>query len=72
MIQFSNKVYDVMKWLCLIFSPALITLISALSAIYGYDATKITGVITAVTAFIGALIGISTITYNREGSDKDE
>lgn len=74
MIQFSNKAYDVLKYLCLVFSPALCTLITAIAKLYGWDVTNITGIITAVTFFIGTLIGISTKNYNseKEGSDSNE
>lgn len=71
MIKFSNKTYDVLKWLCLIFSPALCTLISTIAGYYGKDVTIITGIINAITVFIGALIGISTSNFNKEGDGNE-
>ena len=68
----SNKVYDVLKYLILIVAPALITLISGLGVLFGFDATIINGVIALVSAFIGSLIGVSTKNYNKEQEKKDK
>lgn len=61
-----NKVYDVLKWVVVIFMPALNALIYALGHALGFDSTVICEVITAIQIFIGALIGVSTISYNKE------
>ena len=60
-----NGVYDILKWIVLIFLPACSTAVFALSAIYGFDPAKICGTIGVAEAFIGALIGLSTISYNK-------
>lgn len=59
----SDKTYNTLKWLLLTVVPALITLISGLGTIYGYDTTQITAVIGIVATFIGTLVGISNANY---------
>lgn len=62
----SNKVYDILKWIALIFLPALGTLYFALSGIWGLPyGEEIVGTITAIDAFLGALLGISNINYKK-------
>lgn len=66
-MKLNDKVYNVLKWICLIVVPAATTLISTLGTIYGADMTTITATIGAASTFVGAVIGISTKTYNSEG-----
>ena len=66
-IQFSNRVYDVFKWLCLIVLPAAGVLYAALAGLWGWPYTKeVVGTIAAVETFLGALLGVSTAQYNKE------
>lgn len=63
----SNKVYDVLKWIAQIALPAAGTLYFALSQIWGLPyGEQIVGTITAVDAFLGALLGISSMNYYRD------
>ena len=63
----SNKTYDMLKWVALIVLPALATLYAVLSTIWGLPfGEQIPATITAVDAFLGALLGISTVRYNKE------
>jgi hypothetical protein len=65
-----NKVYDVLKWIALIALPALSLLIGALGQIWGWvDSEKIVLTISAVATFLGALIGVSSIKYNKENEE---
>lgn len=65
-----NKVYDVLKWLALIALPALATLVSVVLPLWNIvdegTATAIVGTITAVATFLGALLGVSTVKYNKQ------
>ena len=62
-----NKMYDILKWIAQILLPALGTLYFALASIWGLPyAEQIVGTITAVDAFLGALLGISTYMYNKK------
>lgn len=63
----SNRVYDCLKWIAQIFLPALGTLYYAVAKIWGLPyCEEIIGTITAVDLFLGALLGISTIQYNKQ------
>lgn len=69
----SNKVYDILKYIAQIVLPALATLYFALAQIWGLPyGEQIVGTITAVDAFLGAILRISTIQYEKleeEGKD---
>lgn len=66
-MKLSNKAYDVLKYIALILLPALGTLYFALAKIWGFPyATEIVGTISAIDAFLGALLKISTDKYNAE------
>ena len=72
-MKMSNKVYDVLKWIALIFLPALGALYFGLAKIWGFPyATEIVGTISVVDAFLGALLGISTANYNKEQAAQNE
>lgn len=69
----SNKVYDVLKKVAQIWLPAAGTLYFALASIWGFPyAEQIVGTITAVDAFLGAILGISTKIYNAKQGALDE
>lgn len=62
----SDKLYDVLKWIAQILLPAAATLYFALSQIWGLPyGEEIVGTITAFDAFLGALLGISSLSYKR-------
>lgn len=62
-----NKMYDILKWIAQILLPALGTLYFALASIWGLPyAEQIVGTITAIDAFLGAILGISTYMYNKK------
>lgn len=62
----SNKVYDVLKFVAQILLPAIGTLYFALAQIWNFPfAEEIVGTITAIDAFLGAILGISTMQYNK-------
>lgn len=61
----TNKMYDVLKFIAQILLPALGTLYFALASIWGLPyGEQIVGTITAVDAFLGALLGISSKRYS--------
>ena len=66
-MKIPNKVYDVLKWIALIVLPACATLYAAIAKIWGipYE-LEIPATIMAVDTFIGALIGVSTYSYNKD------
>ena len=65
----SNKVYDVLKYIALIVLPAIGTLYFALAQIWGFPyGEEIVGTVTAVDAFLGAILRISTNVYNKQNA----
>ena len=63
-MKISNNVYDVLKWIAQYLLPALGTLYFALSTIWGFPyGEQVVGTITAIDAFLGAILGISSATY---------
>lgn len=63
----SNKVYDVLKKICMCYLPACFTLATTIMGIFGVDPTIISivdGVGVAVITFLGTILGISTAKYN--------
>ena len=62
----TNKTYDVLNWIAQYFLPALGTLYFALANIWNLPfGEEIVGTITAIDAFLGVLLGISTMQYNK-------
>lgn len=63
-MKLSNRLYDVLKWIALIFLPALAVFYGAVGPVWGwFEPDKMVFTITALDTFLGALIGISTISY---------
>lgn len=62
----SNRVYDILKWIALIFIPAIGALYFGLAQIWGFPyGEEIVGTLTLIDTFLGALLGISTAQYNK-------
>jgi len=63
----SNKVYDILKFIAQIVLPALGTLYFGLAYYLGLPyAEQVVGTITVVDTFLGTILGISTVKYNKE------
>ena len=70
-MKLSNKAYDVLKFIAQIVLPAIATLYFALASIWNFPyAEQIVGTISAIDAFLGALLGISTANYNKKIEDE--
>lgn len=68
-MKMSNKTYDILKYIAQIVLPAIGTLYFALATIWGLPyGEQIVGTITAVDAFLGALLKISTDQYWEDGA----
>ncbi len=77
MIFKNSKVYDVLKWITSVALPASLTLYLALANIWGWPMAQAVGATgSAVIAFLGVILGISSIEYakqaNTEGGDDAE
>lgn len=65
-MKISNTTYNILKYIAQYFLPALGTLIFAICSIWGLPyGEQIVGTITAIDAFIGAVLGISTYQYKK-------
>lgn len=63
----SNRIYDILKFIAQVVLPAVGTLYFALAQIWGLPyGEQIVGTISAVDCFLGALLGISTMQYNKQ------
>lgn len=61
-----NKTYDILKYAAQIILPALGTLYFALAQIWGLPyGEEVVGTITAIDAFLGAILGISSAAYKK-------
>ena len=62
----NNQVYDILKWIAMFLLPALGTLYFALSSIWGLPyGEQIVGTITAIDTFLGVILGLSSVKYNK-------
>lgn len=63
----SNKTYDILKWIVITVLPALLTLFGVIGATldFGFTDTVIT-IGTAVITFLGTILGISSVNYNKK------
>lgn len=66
----NNKTYDYLKWIVLTVLPALAVLISTIGGSLKWEFTEITvTVLNAVTVFLGASLGVSSINYQKKEDD---
>ena len=64
---FNSKVYDVLKWVAMVCLPAITALWLTLANIWGFPyAEAIGATLAAVTTFLGALLGVSSIQYAKK------
>lgn len=61
-----NKTYDILKYIAQIVLPSLGALYFALAQIWGLPyGEEVVGTITAIDAFLGAILGISSAAYKK-------
>ena len=66
----SNKLYDILKWITMVFLPALGALYFGLAGIWGFPyGEAVVGTISVVETFLGVLLGISTAQYNKKKAE---
>ena len=66
-MKMPNKLYDILKYICLIIVPALIWYITELGSIWGFTAEQAVQTIAATATFVGILLGWSNISYKKAG-----
>lgn len=63
----NNKTYDAIKWIVVTVLPAASVFVAALGHIYGWGNTDaIVATLNAVAVFLGAIMHISTASYNKK------
>jgi len=68
-MKISNRMYDVLKWVAILFLPALAILIRTVFAIWNIPyGEQISATIIALQVFLGAILGVSTLNYNKENT----
>lgn len=66
-----NKVYDILKYITMIFLPAFATLYSALAGIWGLPyGEQIVATIAALTTFMGVTLMVNSANYNAKVKSK--
>ena len=66
-MKLSNKTYDALKWLVWVFLPALGVFLGVLGQSFGWANTDtVLTILTAFTAFLGAITGVSNREFNKE------
>lgn len=64
----SNKTYDSLKWITLVFLPALTTFVGVILNCFDYESTDIVlTIMVGFDTFLGSLLGISNINYKKGG-----
>ena len=68
----NSKVYDTLKWTVQIALPAFAAMYYGLSEIWDLPNTvQVVGTITAVTTFLGVILGVSSYHYKQSGAKYD-
>ena len=71
-MRLNNKTYDILKWVAQYLLPASGTLYFALTTIWGFPyGEQVVGTITAIDAFLGVILGISTAAYKKSDNFGD-
>ena len=72
-MKLNDKLYDLLKWICMVVIPALTTAYVGLSAVWGWPyATEIAKTSAVICTLLGALLGISTAQYNKQDGAEDD
>lgn len=65
-MKLSNTWYDRLKWVVLVLLPAVGALYFSLAGWWGFPKVEeVVGTLAVVATFLGSLIGVSTLQYNK-------
>ena len=71
-MKLNDKLYDILKWICMIVIPALATAYVGLAGVWGWGyADEIAKTAAVSCTLLGALLGISTAEYRKRGGRND-
>ena len=72
-MKINDKLYDVLKWIALVFLPAFTTLYGVIGATCNIPYTQeVLTILAAFDTFLGSLLGLSSHSYNKEKADSEQ
>ena len=67
---FSNRTFDALKWVAIVVLPALVLFIAKLFPVWNIPyGDQIADTLAAIQLLLGALLGVSTVQYDRQQAD---
>lgn len=67
-----SRVYDALKWVSIILMPAISTAYLGLAEVWNlYDPSRVVATIAVIATFLGVVLGISQVQYNKAGFQFD-
>lgn len=68
-MKFSNKVYDILKWIALVALDAVGVFYNTISGVWGLPfGDEVLATCAALSLMLGALIGVSSVTYHKDNA----
>ena len=72
-MKLSNRMYDFLKWLAMFVLPALALLVQSVFSIWQIPfGEQISATIVSVNAFLGACLGISNLSYQKDEAERKD
>ena len=68
-MKLSDRAYNVLKYVCQIAIPAVLTCVATILTLLGIESDVVAAVVgigSAINAMLGGMLGISTHQYNKE------
>lgn len=66
----SNKIYDILKWIAIVFLPALTTFVGVvLTSLNVGNSEIVLTIMTGFATFLGTILGVSNIKYKNKESE---
>lgn len=70
-MKLPDKIYDILKYTAQIILPGLATLYLAIAGIWNLPyGEQVSGTIMAIDTFLGVLLGIASVNYNKNLNSK--
>lgn len=70
-MKLNDGLYDILKWITMIVIPALATAYVGLASVWGWPyADEVAKTSAVICTLLGALLGISTAQYNKDGGNE--
>lgn len=71
-MQLNDKVYNILKWVVILFLPGLATFYSLLAETWGLPyASEVPTTITGLATFLGGCLCVSTVSYNKAKKEEN-